>query len=85
MGELAPDKILVIVIVAFLLFGAKRLPEFGASLGKGIREFKRSLSEPPEFDAPAGEAPSQPTAPRQMLPPPTPVTFWQPKRLPDRS
>src|SRR5262249_54543522 len=46
MGELAPDRILVIVMVALLLFGAKRLPEVGASLGKGIREFKRSISDP---------------------------------------
>ena len=36
---------MLIVGVVFLLFGAKRLPEVGASIGKGIREFKRSLTE----------------------------------------
>lgn len=37
---------LLFVLVAFLLlFGAKRLPEVGQSLGQGIREFKRSFSE----------------------------------------
>jgi len=38
-------EITAIVIVALLLFGAKRLPEIGASMGKGIRDFKRSLTE----------------------------------------
>ena len=40
MGEL-----LLIFLVALLLFGAKRLPEIGSSLGKGIREFKGSIRE----------------------------------------
>ena len=38
-------EILVILLVVLLLFGAKRLPEMGQSLGKGIREFKRSLTD----------------------------------------
>lgn len=44
MGEIGFDKILLLLVVVLLLFGAKRLPEFGRSLGKGIREFKGSLS-----------------------------------------
>jgi len=40
MGEL-----LLIFLVVLLLFGAKRLPEIGSSLGKGIREFKSSVRE----------------------------------------
>ena len=38
-------EILLIVLVVLLLFGAKRLPEMGSSIGKGIREFKRSISD----------------------------------------
>jgi sec-independent protein translocase protein TatA len=38
-------EIMLILVVVLLLFGAKRLPEVGASIGKGIREFKRSLTE----------------------------------------
>ena len=45
MGEIGFDKLLLIVVVVLLLFGARRLPEIGASVGKGIREFKRSLSD----------------------------------------
>jgi sec-independent protein translocase protein TatA len=45
MGEIGFDKLLLIVVVVLLLFGAKRVPEIGASIGKGIREFKRGLSD----------------------------------------
>lgn len=38
-------EMLFIFLVVLLLFGAKRLPEIGSSLGKGIREFKGSLRE----------------------------------------
>ena len=40
MGEM-----ILIFLVVLLLFGAKRLPEIGSSLGKGIREFKGSMRE----------------------------------------
>ena len=39
-----PEILILLAIIAFI-FGAKQLPEIGASLGKGIREFKKSLSE----------------------------------------
>ena len=38
-------EMLLIFLVVLLLFGAKRLPEIGSSLGKGIREFKSSVKE----------------------------------------
>ena len=40
MGEM-----IFIFLIVLLLFGAKRLPEIGSSLGKGIREFKSSVSD----------------------------------------
>jgi sec-independent protein translocase protein TatA len=43
--EIGIGKILLILIVVLLLFGAKRVPEVGSSLGRSIREFKRSLNE----------------------------------------
>lgn len=43
--ELGAGKIVLIMIVALLVFGAKRIPEIGQGLGKGIREFKKSLSD----------------------------------------
>jgi sec-independent protein translocase protein TatA len=43
-GDIGFDKILLLLVVFLLLFGAKRIPEIGRSLGKGIREFKGSLA-----------------------------------------
>jgi sec-independent protein translocase protein TatA len=45
MGNLGWGEMLLIGVVVLLLFGARRLPEIGAALGKGIRDFKRSLSD----------------------------------------
>jgi sec-independent protein translocase protein TatA len=46
MGELLqPMHLLVVLLVAFVFFGGKKLPELGAGLGKGIRSFKDSLRE----------------------------------------
>ncbi|HEY7460448.1 MAG TPA: twin-arginine translocase TatA/TatE family subunit [Gemmatimonadota bacterium] len=44
-GGIGMQEILVILLIFLLIFGAKRLPELGQALGKGIREFKRSVSE----------------------------------------
>lgn len=44
MPNIGPLEIVVILIIALIVFGPKRLPELGRSMGKGIREFKGSLS-----------------------------------------
>jgi sec-independent protein translocase protein TatA len=44
LGNIGPLEIVVVLIIALVVFGPKRLPELGHSLGKGIREFKGSLS-----------------------------------------
>jgi len=40
-----PLEVVVILLVLLLLFGGKRLPEFGRALGEAIKEFKRALSD----------------------------------------
>ncbi len=45
MGGLGPGELIFAFLIVLLLFGAKRLPEIGSSLGKGIREFKSSFTE----------------------------------------
>ena len=45
LGGLGMWEMMLIFLVVLLLFGAKRLPEIGSSLGKGIREFKGSIRE----------------------------------------
>jgi sec-independent protein translocase protein TatA len=44
-GNLGFMEIMIILVVVLLVFGAKRLPEIGSSMGKGIREFKKSFSD----------------------------------------
>jgi len=45
MFNLGAPEIIVILIVALLVFGPKKLPEIGKSLGKGIREFRKATRE----------------------------------------
>jgi sec-independent protein translocase protein TatA len=44
-GSIGPAELILIFIVALLVFGPKRLPEIGKSVGKAIREFKRTSEE----------------------------------------
>jgi len=47
-GLLQPMHLLVILIVAMVAFGPKKLPELGKGLGEGIRGFKKAMSETTE-------------------------------------
>lgn len=44
MPNIGPLELAIVLIIALIVFGPKRLPELGRSLGKGIREFRGSLS-----------------------------------------
>jgi sec-independent protein translocase protein TatA len=60
-------EIVILLIVALLVFGPKRLPEMGRSLGRGLREFKDSISgedKRPEL-APPAETDERPESPRE--------------------
>jgi sec-independent protein translocase protein TatA len=43
LGNIGPLEIAIVLIIALIVFGPKRLPELGRSLGKGIREFRSSI------------------------------------------
>jgi len=38
-------ELIIVVVIALLIFGPKRLPEMGSSIGKGIREFKKGMND----------------------------------------
>jgi len=61
MPNIGPMEIVGLLLLALLLFGAKRLPEIGRSLGTGMREFKDSVSGEKKAEA------------RSELPPPVPA------------
>jgi sec-independent protein translocase protein TatA len=44
-GNLGAGEIILILLVILILFGAKKIPELAQGLGKGMREFKKSLKE----------------------------------------
>jgi sec-independent protein translocase protein TatA len=45
MGSLGMQEIIVIFVIALIVFGPRKLPELGKSLGKGLAEFKRASNE----------------------------------------
>jgi sec-independent protein translocase protein TatA len=71
MPNIGAGEIVLLLLVALLLFGAKRLPEIGRSLGRGMREFKESVTgkdddRPHELEAPVGtQDTTAPAAPRE--------------------
>jgi sec-independent protein translocase protein TatA len=82
LGNLGPMELFIILVIVLVVFGAKRVPEIGASIGRGIREFKRNISDvdrqirEPEREArserlsqgdPAQPEPDQTSEPKRLL------------------
>ena len=81
---LGPFEMILIFAVLLLLFGAKRLPELASGMGKGIRDFKRSLNGLDEQSIQANQQQNYlqanaPAAPAVPAVPETPAA--EPKRL----
>ena len=76
MGLDNPLHIAFLVVILLLVFGARRLPEIGRSLGSGMREFKQSITG-------ESSAPEQPAlgAPQQQQPAPTQAAAPQPAQV----
>ena len=72
-GNFGPTEMIFVMVILLLVFGAKRLPELGSGLGKGIREFKRSMSSLGNEIERAGEEQKEikapPTRPAAVAPP----------------
>jgi sec-independent protein translocase protein TatA len=72
MGDLLqPWHLILLAVVAFLLFGAKRLPELGKGLGEGLKGFRegiRGITDPPP------PPPAPPTQQQNTPPPPPPAS-----------
>lgn len=61
--NIGPMELFIVLVIVLVLFGAKRVPEIGASIGKGIREFKRSINDADR----AIREPDHDTAPPERL------------------
>ncbi len=62
LGNLGFTEIAILVLILVLFFGAKRIPEIGASIGKGVKEFKKGLRDVSAEDPPATSDSSLPPA-----------------------
>ena len=66
-ADLSIWHILLLVAIVTLLFGTKRIPEIGASIGKGIQSFKKGLQDATSSEDQAAPPPQQPL-PRSQAP-----------------
>jgi len=74
MGDLLqPWHLIVLGVIAFLLFGAKRLPELGKGLGEGLKGFKEGIKGVTDPPPPAPQVVQQSAPPPPPPPPTTPV------------
>lgn len=62
MFDISPIQILIVLVIALLVFGPKRLPEMGKSIGRGIREFKTAIVDDEPRPAPAPPTQAAPAA-----------------------
>lgn len=74
--DLSLTHIMILLVIALLVFGARRIPEIGSSLGQGIREFKKSLREVGS-DQPQPPVPPPSNSASSTVPP----SGGEPKRL----
>ena len=79
-----PIEIIIVLIIVLIIFGPKRLPDLGRSLGRGMREFKDSVTgkdkdELPEADAQEQQDKPQPTATTAGDQKPAATTAGEPK------
>jgi len=57
MPNIGPTELIILVVVLLLVFGSRKLPEIGRSIGSGMREFKNSVTgrdEKPSLDSDTG-------------------------------
>jgi sec-independent protein translocase protein TatA len=79
MFGMGPTEMFLALVVVLLLFGAKRIPEIAGSFGKGIKEFKKNMSDVQNsIDAPS-QSSSLPTASMPVREESSPAQ--EPKRL----
>jgi sec-independent protein translocase protein TatA len=57
MGLFEPQHLIIILVIALVIFGPGKIGDLGGSLGRGLRDFKKAMSEPHEPSAPAATEP----------------------------
>jgi TatA/E family protein of Tat protein translocase len=91
-GSIGPQEILIVLVIALIVLGPKKLPEMARSLGKGVKEFKEGINDDDTVDVSADEEEEEPASarvhelPPAELPPaaeaPEPVAAAEPATAP---
>ena len=69
-GSIGPQEILIVLVIALVVLGPKKLPEMARSLGKGVKEFKEGINDDDTVDVTADEEEEEPVSSRvHELPP----------------
>ena len=89
-GSIGPQEILIVLVIALVVLGPKKLPEMARSLGKGVKEFKEGINDDDTVDVSADEEDEPVSARVHELPPadlppaeaPEPVVAAEPVAAP---
>jgi len=59
-GPVGPTELILIILIIVIIFGARKLPELGKSMGEGIKNFRKSISgKDKEEDSPSDDPPAK--------------------------
>ena len=89
-GSIGPQEILIVLVIALVVLGPKKLPEMARSLGKGVKEFKEGINDDDTVDVAADEEDEPASSRVHELPPadlppaeaPEPVAVAEPVAAP---
>ena len=80
-GSIGPQEILIVLVIALVVLGPKKLPEMARSLGKGVKEFKEGINDDDTVDV-AAEEEDEPVSSRVHELPPADMPPAQPQAQP---
>ncbi len=81
--NVGPLEIAIVLIIALIVFGPKRLPELGKSLGRGINEFREGVSSIGSNDDDEDDDEDDDAEPAELTPPPTDAAHPLPGEEPE--
>jgi sec-independent protein translocase protein TatA len=57
LGSIGPTELILILLIVIIIFGARKLPDLGKSIGEGIKNFKKSMNTKDDHEGPKNPEP----------------------------